>query len=596
MGFIDDAVNAVVEFVGDQISEALSTFFGKIMYYLTSALLYLLKVVYEFFAVFSGSSKIKYDGSENYLINIFFGNRSINNIYWGMALIGILFALVFAILAVIRKSFDLGDNHQKPISSILMNVGKSILGILLLSSVMSATLNITNLLIERVNFIFDNADSLDKKTEMTFTDEQFATMARIYNTIGNYSLNSSANSRFNLNSCYNAIRGDLISLQRDGVFDFYYSDKDAEGTFAPTWQSELQKIIEARDPRVEMKLDDKNTVTAIADIMEILKTNDAFYPLSEIRRVTNPSGAAISLDRIVFLMGTLDAAKDSYFNEEPMLTDAVRAPFYYGEKSIYSIGDVSNTFNIMISGISYLMIILITFFTLKNITVCIFNCIARIFNLLSLYIIAPPIFATMPIDDGAKFKQWVQTAVIQLFSIFGTIIPMRLVIMFIPMILDSKLVLFDSVTMNILAKALLIVGAVEAANRFSAILTGILSGNAGYAAIQSGDMRGVAANVFRGAAGIVGGAVTGTASAAVNLSGLGTAGRWAGDKLGKAADAVGGAINERGGILGATGYGIYRMFKGGGGSGGSGSPGSSGGSQTDSSGNKPLPENLRKGK
>ena len=593
MGFVDDVVMGIADYVGDQISEALSTFFGKVLYYLTIAFVYILKIVYEFFAVFSGSKRVRYDGAKNYLINIFFGNDSINNVYWGMALIGMLFAIVFAFIAVLRKSFDLGDNHQRSMGGIIMNIGKSMLAILLLSSVMTAMLNITNVLVDRVNYIFDYADSFDKKTEMTFNDEQYAAMARIYNTIGNYSLNSSRNSRFNLNSCYNAIRGDLLYLQEEGVFDFYYEDKDINGNPSPTWQSELQKILNEHDPRTDIKLDDSETVSSILDVMKILETNNAFYPVSHIKRTVSTTSENISLDRIIFLIGTLNAAKDSYFNSDPELTDALRSPFFYGDKSIYSLEDVQNSFNIMLDGISYVVILLMTILTLKNLAVCIFNCIARIFNLLSLYIVAPPIFATMPLDDGAKFKQWVQAAVIQLFGIFGSIIPMRLVIMFVPMILDSKLELFESITMNILGKAVLIVGAVEAANRFSQVFTGILAGSSGAAAIRSSDMSGLGAKVFGGAASVIGGAALGTAGAAVNLSGLGTVGRFAASAVGKGADTASDYVNNKGGIIGAAVFGMrdaVRHFT-------RPTPpkdGDSDGKGKD--GNKPLPDNLHKKK
>ena len=47
-------------------------------------------------------------------------------------------------------------------------------------------------------------------------------MGRIYNTIGNHSMNPSYNSRYNINKCYNEIRGDLQYLDRTGMFEVYY--------------------------------------------------------------------------------------------------------------------------------------------------------------------------------------------------------------------------------------------------------------------------------------------------------------------------------------------------------------------------------------
>lgn len=556
MDIIDSIVgglDSAVDWIGNAISSSISDFFGKLCYYVASALCSLVKLVYEFFSVFAGIKKVEYDGQNSYLINIFFGNRKITNIYWGMALIGIVFVVAFLVVAVIRKMYDINDKNQRSMGAILLSGAKSVLIILLLSAAMSAVLNLTNLLVDRVSMMFDQADSLNLEERIDFTDEQYATMSRIMNTIGNYSLNASYNSRFNLSSCYNEIRADLHSLQEDGIFEYYYSEKDGI-----TWQSALQRLVRASNPSFEMKIDDSNDATkVILEIMETLKTNASFYPVAYVDRAEiGVSSEAAPLDRVIFLSGTLNAAKNAEFNKNPSLTDALRGPFYYGAESdknspsIYDIDDVSSAFNIGLSGISYLLIGLMAVITLKNLVVCIFNCIARIFNLLGLYLIAPPLIATAPLDDGEKFKQWMTSAVVQTFGIFGCIIPMRLVLLFVPMIFDPKLMLFpSSVVTDTLAKALLVLGSIEAANRFGSIFTGILANNAGYEAVRAGDMRDYATGALNSAKG----AALSTASFAANAVGVGAAGRWVGNKLSSMAN----TISEKGGIVIGSVRGIH---------------------------------------
>lgn len=503
LSFVDDIIDwfdGVVASVGNWIVEALGEFLGKVCYYIVNALCGIVKVLYNVFAVFSGQNTVSYDGEEGYLINIFFGNKTVNGLYWGMAMLGVAMVFVFTMISVIRKIFDLYDKHQQPLGAILFSAGKSILTILLLSAVMTEVINLTNLLVQQVNLVFDNADHLTEKSEITFTDEQFATMARIYNTVGNYSLNASYNSRYNLNSCYNAIRPDMVLLMDEGVFDFYYDQ--SEGV---TWQSCLQYLAKSGNMRVENKLDDYNEITAaIMKLMINLKTNASFYPIAEVKREIITTSEAVSLDRVVFLMGTLEAAKGgegSYYNQNPSIQDALRGPYYTGKKDIYNINQVMNDFEISIAGIDYIIIGVLCYQTMKNLTVCIFNCIARIFNLMALYVVAPPIIATTPLDDGEKFKQWITSTVIQMFGIFGSIIPMRLVILFVPLIMDSRLVLFDSLTLNYLAKGVFIMGALEASTRFNGIFTGILANAAGQAAIHAGDMSDYAMKQFNTAKG-----------------------------------------------------------------------------------------------
>ena len=501
---IGNAIKEAFSFIGDAIVTALNNFFGKVFYFLCKLMCYLVKLSFNFFNVFSGQAKVEYDGADEYLMNVFFGNKGISNIYWGMALIGLAFIIFFTIFAVIKKSFDLEDKQQRSLGGILGAAAKSALTILLLSAVMTATVNLSNVLITTVSDIFDRAETLDQEEEMYFTDEQYATMARVLNTIGNYSLNTSYNSRYNLNSCYNAIRQDLLTLQEQGVFSFYYNE-ERDGV---SWQSMLSRLVRVRDPRFDIRLDDPNSVMELVDIMNEIKVNKSFYPITYIKREYVLKTSA-SLDRVVFLSGTLDAARNSMYNEDPSISDSCRAPFMSGDLDIYSFSDVNESFDTSVTGMSYLLIGIMAWFTFKNLTLCLFNCIGRIFNLIGLYIIAPPVIATSPLDEGAKFKQWISATVVQIFNIFGNIIPMRLVIMFVPIVLSDHFTLFpNSGVMNFLAKALLIIGGLEASQTFSGIITGILTDSAASASAAAGDKKALAGAAVGAVGGVIGG-VTG---------------------------------------------------------------------------------------
>ena len=569
---ITGGVSDIANWVTDSIATSLDNFFGKLFYYVIKAMCYVLKVVYDLFEVFVGAQKVSYDGSKRYLLDVFFGNKSINNIYWAMALIGIAFVIAFTIFAVIKKTFDLDGKMPKSHGQILRSSLKSVLVIVLMSAIMSAVLNLSTVLTEQIDYIFRRADTLDQEDEMYFTDEQYSTMARVLNTIGNYSLNSSYNSRYNLNTCYNAIREDLLTLQEQGVFSFCYDESD--GT---TWQSMLSRIIKARDPRYEIAVDDKNTVGALVDVMDEIRRNKAFYPVDYIKREDVITTQDVPLDRIVFLTGTLDAAKNSVYNEAPSIEDACRAPFMTNAKSIYSFGDVSESFHTGVTGISYLIIGVMAWFTFKNLVLCVFNCIARIFNLLGLYIIAPPMIATAPLDDGAKFKQWISATIVQVFSIFGNLIPMRLILIFVPIVLSDKLRLCAGNTvLDYLAKSLLIIGAIEAAQRFSILFTGLLTGYGANASAGAADMRNMARATVGGmvGAGMVGAKVGGTAAvkvggAALNgaatVTGLKTVGRGIGSAASKVGGALGGASDymaEHGGAIGSIFHAIRHRGEG----------------------------------
>ena len=495
--WFEDAFDSIADAIGSAILDAIKEGIGWVCYYLTCAWCELIKAAYAVFAVFAGISKVQMKEDFTYLTNLFFENEAINGIYWGMVMIGAVLAVVFTIIAVVRKMFDINDKQQQSLGQVIGGLLKSLFVMVTLTAVMSVAMSFTNVLVERVSYVFDQNKSLTEKSEIEFSEDEFAAMARILNTIGNYSLNPSYDQRFNLNSCYNEIRSDLLYLQEKGVFDLVYPTKDENGNDCPTWQSELEQLAYAANPEKELDLDlyYVESSNALRNIMNTLRTNGDFRPLESFKKEYTTADSA-SLDRVVFLMGTMKAAKNDAYNKNPAITDGLRGAFYMGEKSIYSLDHVKSAFRYQLGGISYIMIWFVGYWVLKNLYRCILNCCTRLVNIVGLYLIAPPLAATMSLDDGRRFKEWTTSMIIQLFGVFGNIIPMRLIILFIPMVLDADLVLLPSTILNVSAKALLIAGMLEGVSRFSGILTGILANNAGFAAIQASNTNDLADRQF----------------------------------------------------------------------------------------------------
>ena len=225
--------------VGDSIQWVLENTIYKLMYVIARSFCWLVDLLYQMFGVFSGITTVNYNGSSSYLINVFFSNNAVSNVYAGMALIGIVLCFGFAIVAVTRKMFDADNKQDRSIGQIISGGLKSILMIICLSLVMTVVLNATSVLMISITSLFDNAEEGNTQEIVEYTDEQYAAMARALNTVGNYSLNPSYNSRYNINSCYNDMRADLQYLFSQGVFDVYYETKDANGRPVVTWQSAL---------------------------------------------------------------------------------------------------------------------------------------------------------------------------------------------------------------------------------------------------------------------------------------------------------------------------------------------------------------------
>ena len=490
-------MGGIVDSIKDAFSYILYNTVYTVLYYGEIALCMVIQWMQGLFDAFSGVSTISYNGEPDYLINVFFGNRVINAIYWAMAIIGIVMIIAFSIVAVVRHIFDIDGKHRTTNTQILRSMFRGILMILCMNIVMTISVNFSNALMESVDIIFKNAYILaEGDPHIDFTDEDFAAMSRILNTVGNYSLNPSYKSRYNMNACYNAIRKDLKYLGDHKVFNFRYTDTNEEtGKKDYTWQYAIEQIALAADYNKEQPIDmyNERISQAIEDCMDLLKNNPNLHALEYYdRKQFAVESKSAPLDRTLFLMGTMGngntaAALNDRFNEHPDINDALRAPYYKGERSIYSLSQVNKDFDIGITKTNYLVVYMGAILLISNLAIIIVDCAVRIFNLLFLYIVAPPIIATAPLDNGGQFQQWTRAFIVQLFAVFGTVISMRLFLIFVPIVLDPSLKLSDSSIINMIGKLVMVWAGTKAVNKANGMLTGILSGMGGEASARAAD-------------------------------------------------------------------------------------------------------------
>ena len=516
---LGDLWGGATDLLGDTLSSILESILNatifKLCYYIERMLCWIVGILMDLFNIFSGLETVTYNGSKNFLINIFFANKAINNIFWAMAIIGFILVFVFTGWSVIRKIFDINAKHQESLGQIIWSGIRSIFLIVGLTLVINVVLTGTGILMQQIDFIFNNAYHLDQPQERDFTDEEYAAMGRVLATIGNYSMVPSSNSRYNLNACFNAIRGDMELLQKQGVFDYSYYQPDADGNIGESWQSVLSQIAKSTDLRRDVMIDvyNEGVATSITAAMDYLRNTKDPRPVDHVEASYTVTERA-NLDRMIFLMGTMRAAKNSAYNENPAFDDALRGPYYYNEnRDIYSFSDVNRDFNIGFE-MDYVLVWLASVAIIVDLTIVILNCIARIFNMLFLYIIAPPIIAVSPLDNGGKFKQWTTAFLVQSLSVFGTVIAMRLLLIYLPIVSSPQLVLFYKPVLNAIGKFMLVFGGVEAAKKSTGLLTGILADSAGMEAVRSGDMSSTANRMVGAAGGLALGAAGKAAGAA----------------------------------------------------------------------------------
>lgn len=491
---------------------------------LMQGLLKLVDFIESFFDIFAGTSKVMYKDSSDFLINIFFGHDAVTNAFWAMALIAIVMAFGFCIANMARKAADVTDSVKQSVGQIFSNFIRCLVIILLLNAISVAAVNITNVLLDRINFALENAAILNRDDEeKNFSDAEYAAMARVLATVANYSVNPSADSRYNVNSCFNAIRNDLLALHVNGFFDYDYG-MDENGHH--TWQSALALLATSSDLTTDLKLDTyySDVTYAIQTVSREISTYKDFAP---VRTAQMDADSVIETDVLIFLIAGMEAAQNGMYNNGSY-DDALRRGYVTGEKDYMNLTQVRRDFDIW--EMDYLVAYVSSIVFIIIMAICIFTFIVRMFNLMLLYLVAPLFASSMPIDDGGKWQSWTQAFVIQLFSGFGSVIAMRLYLIIIPLALSSDLIYFpgDGVgfaVLNRMAQLLMVLGGAWAVLQASAVITGILAGNPGMAAIQQeGRIGGMvthgAMSAVRSTGRIAGGIAKSPITAASGIKGL----------------------------------------------------------------------------
>ena len=469
--------------MGNWLKRLLFDWVFVLLYRLFQSLLNLVDFIESFFDIFAGTAKVFYQGNSDFLINIFFGHDAVTNAFWAMALIAIVLAFGFCIFQMARKAADVAGSVRQSVGQIMSNFFRCLLIILLINAITVAAINITNVLLDRINYALENAAVLDQEEQdKTFTDQEYATMAKILATVANYSVNPSADSRYNVNSCFNAIRPDLLSLYTSGFFEYDYP-LDENGHY--TWQGALALLASSADLTTELNLDTyySDVATAIQTVSREISTYPDFAPIQSAHFA---APQAIDTDVLIFLIAGMEASQNAMYNTGDF-NDAIRKGYVSGEKDYNNLTQVRKDFDIW--EMDYLVGYIACIVFVIIMAICIFTFIVRMFNLLLLYLTAPLFASSMPLDDGSKWQSWTQAFAIQLFSGFGMVIAMRLYLIIIPLVISNDLVFFagdgvGTAVLNRMAQLLMVLGGAWAVLQSGSVITGILAGNPGMAAIQ----------------------------------------------------------------------------------------------------------------
>lgn len=197
---------------------------------------------------------------------------------------------------------------------------------------------------------------------------------------------------------------------------------------------------------------------------------------SEIVSVTETGESTASIGTLTFLIFTMDAAREDEYNENAELTDELRAPYMSGKKS-YAI-DGMNDF--AIEEINYFLAFTVCGVILFILILCSLVFVVKIFEVLILYIASPFFVATIVLDGGVKFKEWAKMFIAKMLGGFGMVIIMKLFFIISPIVMSDKVVFSGSSLVNLLIKALFLIGGLWSAYKSGNLIMQIININAAY--------------------------------------------------------------------------------------------------------------------
>ncbi len=199
-------------------------------------------------------------------------------------------------------------------------------------------------------------------------------------------------------------------------------------------------------------------------------------------------GETTSVDNMIFLAVTMEAAHDGPNGVDASFTDELRGPYFRGEKSYEAQDEDGNRvcaedFNF--EEIDFVTGYILSIFLIFILFGAALFAVRRLFEIMLLYVTAPLFVSSIPLDEGKRFEGWRNMFVAKLVSVYGLIIMMTLYLNFVPTIMGGRLDLSGDGLMNSMLKTFLLLGGAFALKNSHSLLLGIISPEAAQAASGS---------------------------------------------------------------------------------------------------------------
>ena len=377
----------------------LGTFFQGILLYL----LHIVDVFQDFFDIFAGTQTVKSNGNEMYLLDVFLTNDSVKQAMIAVTFIGVAICFIFTIYSVAKSMGSYALEHQRPVSHVLKTAMKSCIAFMIVPIMMFFGSQLSSvILVSTENAIIG----------VTGSDEspRLSTILFLSGTFGDDDEPNASFTSGKRADYFNGTKSIYNPAQYLVDFNMYPSlDLD-----------NIQAIFQSQTKDIDVS--DK-------------AINNMEY--EKAKKQAEKEGK--KLDEKKYKKTSTDFSLDDLSSEAKTFPNLFETLYNYPLVYIASIGVI--------------LIMLCSMFVF----------IRKIIELVILYVTSPLFVSTMPLDGGSTFKRWREMFIGKLFSGFGIVISMNLVMIFIPMIMSSNFSFSDNIGLDVTIKIVFVVGCLYAA-------------------------------------------------------------------------------------------------------------------------------------
>ena len=401
--FFSTLVTYLFNFLFSVALQGIVILFGVFLQWILFYLLHIVDVFEDFFDVFAGTQTVKSNGNEMYLLDVFLTNDGVKQALLAVTFVGVAICFIFTIYSVAKSMGSYALEHKRPISHVMKTALKSCIAFMIVPVMMFFGSQLSSaILVSTENAIIG----------VTGSDEspRLSTILFLSGTFGDDDEPNASFTSGKRADYFNGTKSIYNPAQYLVDFNMYPSlDLD-----------NIQAIFQSQTKDIDVS--DK-------------AINNMEY--EKAKKQAEKEGK--KLDEKKYKKTSTDFSLDDLSSEAKTFPNLFETLYNYPLVYIASIGVI--------------LIMLCSMFVF----------IRKIIELVILYVTSPLFVATMPLDGGSTFKRWREMFIGKLFSGFGIVIAMNLVMIFIPMIMSSNFSFSDNIGLDVTIKIVFVVGCLYAA-------------------------------------------------------------------------------------------------------------------------------------